>query len=877
MHTHSDSPHACLSFSVKSGRFHEKNQCFGFTHLLEHLIFAPNEKYSEAGFLIKEVENQRGEINAWTSDYTSNFHLRIPVESSLTLTEILINKLYFPRFDQANLETEIAAIDAEFKTKIHDEERRFRSVQRVLANKQHPFSRFALGNEQTLGEVPVEELCKQLAQYHSQHFCAANTTLCISLPDTADKTQPEFEQLIKKLIVICEDKIPEGINIPELTLPELFSDRTKAKLVFIRPTLPVNGIIISYRIAKSNNVEVDNCAFTMLQAMLESKHQYGLVDILTEKYLIQNFTITNGVESEGEEELQIRISLPNIVMSDDLLSDIYNIVVSYLRYLHEHPLEEWRYREKQRQLELLHKFKKTSSPLQVCIEIAEGLQKAENIESQVPINLHDEEVKNRFNQIIDYLMQAVPWFYALTKQHEYALTTDYFNVPYDVCPSTITLENSVTGFNMPPQNKYLPSCLLPFVPQAAVPEIIQWQHEKLSIKYFYALEDQKPLGDIYLSVNTPEMFGDANKAISKRLWVEALQQYLNRCFFQTEAAGLYFRVYGHQHGFSIHTSGFTEKQILLIIDILNHCLTFSLSENQYHHYGEIVRNKVNKSLLQKPVNRLISQLTSSVHPEVIEPAFLLDALDSLTFDTLDRLQRNYFNAISIEALCVGNWPMAMVDNLNKHLLQRVNGCELFEKPQTGYKKVHWEHIQQVPLTPPHDNAYVMYYEIYQERQPEDECFNIALALMLESILAPTFFIEMRNIRQLGYTVGVGYKPINHKAGIVFYAQSPNITPEVIAGHVQDILDDICKDEAEINETLGPLKQQLMAQVSNTPKKTADLARHLWLHFESDNPLAYGENLAKAIQQISLQDVVMQIENILQNKQQVMHLFSKTGS
>ncbi|GLR72033.1 insulinase family protein [Agaribacter marinus] len=860
--------YSIISFSVRSGRYYEKEQCFGFTHLLEHLIFSPNEKYPEVGFLQKYVEQRGGQVNAWTHSLTTNFHLQCPHEHFIDCVSILIDKIVNPLFTVEEITREINAIDAEFSLKKRDEQRRILSVQQTQTNPNHPFSRFTVGNRLTFCQVDVETLIQQLRKFHSTHFCADNIAVGITLPNNV------FQDVLPKIESILTSHIRANASIDTPCLPSIIDKEAQGKLIFVEPVVRSQALILSFIVEKIGNDELDNLALTMLQQLLDSKQQYGLTDTLKRICDVEQLIVTGGLEDNTIEEIQIKMSVSKPQISDELIARIKFVTRQYLEFLQSTDIESWRFREKQKQLVLAQHFGKTQSMMDATIDMAERLNTVcANTDLSEALRLDDDLVKQRLNGLISTLSDLSPTTYVFTTLDIYSDCTDFYDVNYSISsPKPIELDDKYT-FKLPEQNQYMPTSLrvFPFNPEDLSVE--HWEEPGMKFKFMQFIENSKPLGDIYISISCQSMFGSAENVLVKKVWLEALQTKLSRTFYLSEFAGLYYRVYGHQHGICIHTSGFTEKQILLVLDLINLTTAFKFSQQEFERSKFLIKRKLNKNLLQKPVNRLISILTNRVHPNVLEPLILLDGIEKLSFKTATKHQQLYFSKTHIESLMVGNWTKKMAESVKQHLDSRMIIDTKWKKPKITANLIHKSIVTHATSTSTADNAFVLYQQIVMGENGNSAEKEVAIALMLECLLSPIFFVEMRNIRQLGYSVGVGYKPINQQAGLVFYTQAPNTSPDVIYHNVKEVIAEVIESFSELIENLAHVKYQVIQQVSETPRTASDFARYIWLHYEQVDPLEYTHKMQEAINKVSEEDILNVLESILDGANSQIRLMS----
>src|SRR5690606_34999552 len=121
----------------------------------------------------------------------------------------------------------------------------------------------------------------------------------------------------------------------------------------------------------------------------------------------------------------------------------------------------------------------------------------------------------------------------------------------------------------------------------------------------------------------------------KRLWVATLQEQLNESYYQAELAGLNVHIYPHQDGFTLHTSGFTDKQLLLAKSLIQKIFDHQLDSQRFNQVKQKQLLIAQNSLLNKPVNRLFSKLSVLLQRNAYSPADTVPIIQQSTLQQVD--------------------------------------------------------------------------------------------------------------------------------------------------------------------------------------------------------------------------------------------------
>ncbi|GAB1101005.1 MAG: hypothetical protein Sw2LagPseu_25660 [Shewanella algae] len=226
------SAQAAASMAVNVGHFDDPQSRPGMAHFLEHMLFLGTAKFPEAGGYHSFINQHGGSNNAWTGTEHTNFFFAI---DPLVFAEALDRFSQFfiaPLFNQELVERERHAIESEFSLKQKDDIRRIYQVLKETVNPAHPFSKFSVGNLQTLGG-DEQQLREELLAFYKSHYSANLMTLCLVAPMAID----ELEQYARRYFSAIENHDLQK-TYPELPL---FSSEQLQKQIHIVPLKEQNA------------------------------------------------------------------------------------------------------------------------------------------------------------------------------------------------------------------------------------------------------------------------------------------------------------------------------------------------------------------------------------------------------------------------------------------------------------------------------------------------------------------------------------------------------------------------------------------------------------------------------------------------------------
>ncbi|CAI8902864.1 pyrroloquinoline quinone biosynthesis protein PqqF [Pseudomonas sp. IT-P294] len=190
----------------------------GLAHFLEHLLFLGTARFPAEQGLMAYVQGHGGQVNARTSERTTDFFFELPPQVFKEGLERLSDMLAHPRMNLDDQQREREVLHAEFVAWSQDE-----GAQQQLAlfdglSPSHPLRGFHAGNRDSL---PVQQLPFQqaLKDFHQQFYRTGQMTLSMAGPQSIEE--------LKQLAQSFGAAIPAGANIPQVApVPLMESSQT---------------------------------------------------------------------------------------------------------------------------------------------------------------------------------------------------------------------------------------------------------------------------------------------------------------------------------------------------------------------------------------------------------------------------------------------------------------------------------------------------------------------------------------------------------------------------------------------------------------------------------------------------------------------------
>ncbi|MDF2177127.1 insulinase family protein [Aliiglaciecola sp. CAU 1673] len=817
-----DCTKSAASITVNAGHFQDPKHCQGLGHLLEHMLFLGCKDFPQPNHLADFLANHGGHVNAWTGTETSSFYFDVftaAFEQALTHFSAMLRA---PLFDPALISKEVQAIDAEFKLKRSDDLRRLYQVHKETCNPDHPFSKFSVGNIEIFEQFSAGRLQEMLQESFCRYMGASNMTAC--LVSEAD---------LDALEALARDKleaIPRGTALTPEKNPALYLPHQLGTLIKIVPLKSAKRLIVTFALPDIQPY-FKSKPLNMISHLIGDEGEGSLLSYLKQKGWVTSLSAGGGIQGRNFKDFNVSMQLTDA--GAEHVEEILESLFCCLELIKQKGIEQWRFEERQKFGQLAFDFHDKPKPIELANHLSGQLLDYPDEYLLCGEYLVQEFSPEGVRHLLSMMSPLNMRVKLILPEQDTEHLAKWYDAPYSISPLNGNLlkrllnPGKIKALQLPTANPYLGVSTLPQPLQGhyAIPRKIL---EEPGFTFWFGQDHQfrQPKGELYLSFDSKAVEQGVEVACYKRIWTNMVQEVLSQEYYQALIAGLNFHFYAHQGGFSLHTSGFSEKQFELASDMLERVLHFSFTEKQFEQAKQKQIQALRNSLLNKPINRLFTRLSVLLQPLSHAPLEMLPVVESADYGSMKIYQQQLLLSLHLEAFAYGDWPLDYVTPFVKKL-------SAFQPVETRLKDAiprqvldyrgDKNYLHQVP-SHHEDSALLLYFQA-----PDTTVRSIASCILTEQLLAAPFFNQLRTEKQLGYLVGSGYMPYNQHPGLGFYLQSPNAS----ASMLQDALFDFLQHSQQMlaalpEQTWQSVKQSIAKQLLAKDTSLSMRSQRLWL-------------------------------------------------
>jgi secreted Zn-dependent insulinase-like peptidase len=847
---------SAAALTVNVGHFSDPIDRHGLAHFLEHMLFLGTEKYPDGSEYQKFISQHGGHNNAWTATEHTCFFLDINYQFFEEALDRFSQFFTKPLLSDEFIQSERKNIDAEYKLKLKDDIRRLYDVHKETINQSHPFSKFSVGNHQTLADRNGESIQQEVLAFYNKYYHAEKMTLVLEGPQSLD----ELQILAQSKFSDISDKQAVDSTI---TAP-LYLAENQATLINVCPVKDDHQLIISFAMPSIDHL-YKNKPESILAYLLGHEGVGSILALLKSKHWVLGLTAGSGINGSNFKDFNISFHLTEL--GESKVNEITTIVFQYIHLMKKSPLPESYFQEKKTLAEIAFKYAEKTKPIDSVCQLVVNMQHYPEDDYIFGDYAMTNYCLEEINDLLSYFTPKNMRIIHVSKNNHFEKRSKWYEVPYSISPIDITLleswehPNHNEALSLPDKNPYIvkkPIVLSNSLTQeekqkcSPLPECID-NESGYELWFKQDLIFNIPKGYIYIGIDSPIIIQSTENIAMARLFVDLFSDSITEKHYDAELAGIQYHLYAHQGGMTLQTSGFTEKQSHLLQQLLKDLKQAIFKEEQFNLFKSQLISHWDNTSSSKSISQLFSYLSSTIQPNNPSSKNLSSALKNITFSQFTDFTKQIFTQVSVKSLIHGNWEINSAKEIGKLIKQFfTNNMDDHYKVFPSVISIENQGKIELPLIlPKHDHSTITYYPI-----PNKDLISVAKCMLTSQLLSPMFFQEIRTEKQYGYLVGVNFIPINRYPGIAFYIQSPNTQSTDLSEAIDNFITNACLNiETMETEHWEHIKHGLSSQLLEKDSSLRIKSQRFWASISADEcNFNQKVQLIEEIQKLTLEQI-----------------------
>lgn len=862
-----DAHTAAAHMLVGKGSFDEPQDMPGLAHFCEHMLFLGTQKYPEPDSFRNFVQSHGGETNAMTKNESTEYFFHIRPESFADAVERFSDFFVAPLFEKSLVDREINAVDSEYQMHLNEDGWGMMDVSKETANPAHPFSRFSIGNHETLSR-DKNKLYKDVVAFYQQHYQPQDMTLVLvgpqSIKELSDLAKHHFN-------AIPSHKMADSTSTPISTasaksLP-LYDKTQLGSDLMIQSKGDYRELVLAFPMNNKPSHQ-HKVAGGVLSLLLGYEGEGGLALYLKQKHWISGMQAQYSEMTGSQDGLNISFSLTTEGFKH--IEEITAYTYGYISLIKTNGLPTYYFDELKKISHNSFLYNEKSTPESLAANLAESAQKygdSQLITHQFFMP-NDQFPQAEFVAILadvipDNMRRVVVANDILGEQH-----SRWFKVPYRMVPFTKnqiaawTKAPVLSHFALPVKNPFIPENLALKKPPPYIctnpkkierDNIVLWHHQDAVFEI--------PKGDVRINLISAQEPSPESHILAM-IYAAGLLEHLTAPLYPAAVAGGSFNLDIHSRGLSVYFTGYNDKQDVLILEVLKQARDYRMDETAFGLMKDRAIQQIRNARQTPLYQQAFSELNSMIYHPSWHPDELMEATQKVTLDQVNTYIKNHWEDVQAEALISGNYTekdaneLAMVIANQIPKSQKKADIKMKNKVVSLSKGSLWHHH----LRSEDPNHIGVWY--VQNQQTDND--TLAKTLLLAKFMEGPFFQQLRVEKQLGYALNVNPYILKKTSGLLFWVQSPQVLPNQLVNEMQQFVKQFQKGFASLSEKeLSVQKESLLFELDQPPLSLSEQTDRWWSVIETgEYEFDRREKIIEAVEKITVQDLMVFSRNAL---------------
>lgn len=845
-----DAIKSACSLEVNVGSYDEPDDYLGLAHFLEHMLFLGTEKYPDANQYQTLIQHNGGMHNAFTAGDRTHYFFNV---QSNAFEDVLMRFSEFfksPLFNKDLVDRERHNVDSEFQMYINQDNWRLVDVNKATANPKHPFHRFNVGSLETLNQ-DKETLHQKVIEFYNQFYSADRMTLVMVGPDDIEK---QINWVKKYFSDITKKETPPSVKKP------LFDKDQLGKDIVVQAKGNARKLQIMFAMPSFMDYKAEQPLY-LLSHYMGYEGEGSLYDVLKRKGWITVLMSSQDENPGSQDILQLEFSLTPEGINH--IDEITQATFDWIELIRQNGFPKQFFEDIQKIHHLTFTYQEREPETLLTQDLAHRLQEhdAQNVITSRYImpNVTFDAAKVPLNKALSYLTPENMRRLVLSPNMKGIAQTKWFKTQYqikDLPDFKKNASNQKFDLVLPIANPFIPENVAMQADDvrlvADAPKLIL---EQDSVKLWHHSDKRfnEPRASVFVNFVNPMSQATAKAQMSCDLLAQLVMEKLKTTLYPAIMLGSSIQLYDHPRGITVQVFGYNDKQDGLLNALVQAFKEYKVDKNDF----ELIKERqirTFKNFDQLPPFR---QAAQGIKPLIVQPSWHIEelqaALESITIEDIEAFKKSFFQDLQIEMLVNGNMPLPKAKQVALEIGKQIKLSK--NQSQVLPPKIYRLPSQTVNYktlnTTDQNNALVLYVQ--------NDAANVeamAKTFILSKLLMTPMYQNMRVERQIGYAVGVALSLQQKVAGLLFYIQSPQYTPDKIYAALESFWEEFAPTfDTLSNEEMSNIKAAIVNELRDPPKTLREQTMAFWPTIEIGRfDFDLRDKLADAVEKTSLTEV-----------------------
>lgn len=716
----------------------------GEAHFLEHLLFMGTKKYPNENDYSQYLSKHGGSSNAYTDLEHTNYYLDVSSEHLEGALDRFSQFFIDPLLNEDSLDKERQAVDSEHAKNLQSDMWRKYQLCKSLSRKDHPFSKFGTGNQESLSAITHESLL----EFYENNYSSNRMALAVLGTETLDESE--------KLVSHFFSDIPNR-SLPANIFPGQPFQGILPLALQVIPVKQATTLEMQFPMRETDSLYLSKPT-RYLAHLIGHESKGSLFALLKDKQWAHDLSAGTSRNCSDWSSFSISITLTD--QGFENYEEIVALVFDYVEMMKKEGPQEWIFEETKTVADCSFRFLNKREPMDYTSSIAT------NVHQYDPEHiLSGDYVFRNFDPAVltEILSFVRPDNMLLLLAHPKAYegqtteTETWYGVQYNAnaIPEELLKKwstfSSPDELHLPERNNMIATDFeLKNQDDESKEPALLLDSPVCRLWYKPDTEFQMPTVNLLVNLLNPVAYASPEDQVKTHLWQMALEDACNDFSYLASMAGLHCQVSTTRSGLEIHISGYNDKISKLVERIVHVMKTLEISDEVF----ERLQAKLGQDLENFSYSQAYQHAMFGADMVLLEhkwtPAEKLALLPNITRESvLDFGQNTLIKICKFEMLIHGNVYAEEAENLAMLWIDGLEPQAPTHLPEDRVVQLTASQIMRFPgMNPENSNSVVeVIYQMgnlsLQER---------AHLSFLQHVLKEPAFHQLRTEEQLGYIV-----------------------------------------------------------------------------------------------------------------------------
>ena len=721
----------------------------------------------------KFLSQHAGSSNAYTSDTCTTYFFDVAPDSLEPALDRFAQFFIDPLMLADSVTREMEAVNSEYQKNKENDGWRECQIQRLLGDQTHDFSKFNIGNLETLRDVPNSkklDIRQELFKFHEKWYSANNMHLCVLGKEPLD----DLEKIVVPMFTPIVNR-----NVKCQTWDHPYKAEHLMKEVRIVPIKDKRCMSISF-VYPDETKHYKSAPGHYLSHLIGHEGHGSLLSELKELGLVSGLASwTDSNDGFGSFNVSVELTEEGLKRTSEVATHFFQ----YINLLKEKGPQEYIHKELKELAFIKFNFMEKQNPIDAVEKYAAKMFYYP-IEEIISANIVLEEFRpDLINEMLAYLKVENCQISLVSKnfQGQTDKVEHFFGINYKVEPLSDDLVKSIKNaglnpkYSLPPPNELIPTDFkivsekkddtISKIPARIFKDDILsvWylqDHVFLKPKVFHGFRLANPI-----NLQSPHTSNCHN--LFSMLFTDALTEYL----YDAKLAGLVFDILQNEVGYTLQFFGYNHKMGCFIKRVLERLASYKIDPHRFAIQKERFERWL-KSYKTQPLYKLVNYYNGlMIYEDTFTYEERIAVLDKLTLESVQTFWTDFMKTMSVDALMYGNLSKASADETVKifrdNFLVKTTplASDLPKTLREVQLPTNSSHLLEAVNEVQTMKAILTYYQVSNDYG--DRC----ALYIIDQILSEPFFDYLRTKEQLGYIVFSKYHQNFGVSGMQFIIQS----------------------------------------------------------------------------------------------------------